>query len=200
MEQLKKRRSGMSLILAAFSLAGALLVTYFNQSGALDDQTTIDLALIAIIGMGLAFALRKWLISEKTKAPTYRYLIRLAACMMFYIVALMACEFLIEDRGLSGWPAAILAFLPGLSFAGVIWIFGMLIAEEKDEFQRMMYVRSGLIATGFAFTCAAIWGFLETYDIVSAVPAFWWPTLWLAGVGIGAIFNKVKYGTWADSP
>ena len=47
-----------------------------------------------------------------------------------------------------GWAAAFLAFLPGLSFAGVVWVFGGLIIEEADEFYRMLYGCQGLIATG----------------------------------------------------
>ena len=90
------------------------------------------------------------------------------------------------------------SILPGLSFAGVFWIFGALILEEEDEFYRLLYVRQGLIATGVSFTLAAVWGFLETYEQVEAVAAFWWPTLWCVGIGIGAIANKVKYGTYGE--
>ena len=99
---------------------------------------------------------------------------------------------------MTGVAGFILALLPGLSFAGVIWIFGALIVEEKDEFFRMLYVRQGLIATGIAFTLAAIWGFLETYKMVEPVAAFWWPTIWCVGIGAGAIANKLKYGTYGE--
>ena len=94
--------------------------------------------------------------------------------------------------------ARIVALLPGLSFAGIVWVFGGLIVEEQDEFHRMLYVRQGLIATAISFTLAAVWGFLETYKIVEPVAAFWWPTIWCFGIGIGAISNKIKYGTFGE--
>jgi hypothetical protein len=114
------------------------------------------------------------------------------------IVSLFAAEILIEDRGLTGAPAVILAALPGLAFAGVVWVFGALIVEEKDEFMRLLHIRQGLIGTGIALTCAAVWGFLETYGFVPHVAAFWWPTIWCFGLGLGALANKIAYGSWGE--
>ena len=62
----------------------------------------------------------------------------------------------------------------------------------------MLYVRQGLIATGITMTAAAVWGFLENYFIIDHIEAFWWPTLWCFGIGIGAISNKIKYGTFGE--
>ncbi len=134
------------------------------------------------------------------RAPAaHRYLWRLAGVMVFYLGSLFLAEYMIEDRRVTGALAATLAALPGLAFAGVIWIFGALIVEEKDEFHRLLYVRQGLIATGIALTFAAIWGFLERYFIVDHLEAFWWPTIWCAGIGVSAIFNKIKYGTFGEA-
>ncbi|KLI65169.1 hypothetical protein AAV99_02535 [Aurantiacibacter marinus] len=118
--------------------------------------------------------------------------------MALYLGSLFAAEILIEDRGLSGWPAYMLAALPGLAFAAVFWIFVRLIVEERDEFFRMLYVRQLMVATGIALTAAAVWGFLETYMPVPHVRAFWWPTIWCFGLGIGAIYNKITMGTFGE--
>lgn len=131
----------------------------------------------------------------KKKPEVQRYLLRLVIAMIIYLGSLFAAEVLIEDRGLSGPPAYALAALPGLAFAAVPWIFTRLIIEERDEFQRMLYVRQVMVATGFTLTAAAVWGFLETYVPVSHIEAFWWPTLWCFGLGLGAIYNKVTIGT-----
>ena len=136
--------------------------------------------------------------TERTcaKPEKMRYLIRIALAMVLYLGSLFAAEILIEDRGLSGWPAYILAALPGLAFAAIFWIFVRLIVEERDEFFRMLYVRQLMVATGLALTAAAVWGFLETYLPVPHVRAFWWPTIWCFGLGIGAVYNKVTMGTY----
>ncbi|WP_052768854.1 hypothetical protein [Aurantiacibacter marinus] len=136
--------------------------------------------------------------SSRAKPEKLRYLIRIALAMALYLGSLFAAEILIEDRGLSGWPAYMLAALPGLAFAAVFWIFVRLIVEERDEFFRMLYVRQLMVATGIALTAAAVWGFLETYMPVPHVRAFWWPTIWCFGLGIGAIYNKITMGTFGE--
>ncbi len=132
------------------------------------------------------------------KPEARRYLIRIALAMALYLGSLYAAEVLIEDGGLRGWPAYALAALPGLSFAAVFWIFARLIVEERDEFQRLLYVRQGMVATGLALTAAAVWGFLETYLPVAHVEAYWWPTIWCFGLGVGALYNRVTMGTAGD--
>lgn len=136
--------------------------------------------------------------SLRKKPEKLRYLIRIAVAMVLYLGSLFAAEILIEDRGLSGAPAYMLAALPGLAFAAVFWIFVRLIVEERDEFFRMLYMRQMLVATGITLTAAAVWGFLETYLPVPHVKAFWWPTIWCFGLGIGAIYNKVTMGTYGE--
>ena len=136
--------------------------------------------------------------STRAKPEKLRYLIRIALAMALYLGSLFAAEILIEDRGLSGWPVYALAALPGLSFAAIFWIFLRLIVEERDEFFRMLYVRQMLVATGLALTAAAVWGFLETYMPVPHIRAFWWPTIWCVGLGIGAIYNKLTMGTFGE--
>lgn len=182
---------------AASSVISALGLMILWKSDALDQSTFYVLAIIPIALMVFAFVKGLSLTRENTRA-SHRYLLRMALTMAFYLITLAIAEHFIDGRGLTGWAAAFLAFLPGLSFAGVVWVFGGLIIEEADEFYRMLYVRQGLIATGISFTLAAIWGFLETYRIVDPVAAFWWPTIWCFGLAVGAVFNKIKYGTFGE--
>ncbi|NNK46160.1 MAG: hypothetical protein HKP43_06000 [Altererythrobacter sp.] len=182
---------------AASSVLSALGLMLLWKSDVLNPTTTYILATIPVSLLVFAFVKGLSLTKENTRA-THRYLLRMALTMAFYLITLAVAEHFIDGRGLTGPLAAFLAFLPGLSFAGVVWVFGGLIVEENDEFYRMLYVRQGLIATGISFTLAAIWGFLETYRIVDPVAAFWWPTIWCFGLGIGAIFNKIKYGTYGE--
>ena len=192
----KTNASGRTcLIAAASSVLGALGVLFLWKSDAIGITTAYLLAIVPVSLMVFAFV--RTLRQSKGKA-SQRYLTRMALVMAFYLLTLFLAENMIEDRGVTGPLAMLLALLPGLSFAGVIWIFGALIVEEQDEFYRMLYVRQGLIATGVAFTLAAIWGFLETYGQVEPVAAFWWPTMWCVGIGIGAIANKIKYGTYGE--
>ena len=183
--------------LALSSVLSGIGILFLLESDAIDRTQAYIFAIIPAMLVVMSFFRFRRTTSGQSRA-SHRYLWRLGVCMIFYLATLFAAEIMIDDRGLAGAPAAILAFLPGLAFAGVFWVFGRLIVEEKDEFFRMLYVRQGLIGTGIAMTAAAVWGFLETYEIVDHVAAFWWPTLWCFGIGVGAVANKLKYGTWGE--
>jgi hypothetical protein len=119
-----------------------------------------------------------------------RYLLRLAVATAAYLVTLaIAVRFV----GVVAGPLAyLLALLPGVSVAGMFWAIGRLLAEEQDEYQRMLLVRQSLVATGFTLSVVTIWGFLENFDLVPHVDAFFVAVLWFFGLGIGAIANKVR--------
>lgn len=188
--------SGKTCLIAAISsVVSALMVLFLWKSDAIGITTAYILSIVPTALMVFAFVRS---LGQTEGKASHRYLTRMALVMAFYLLTLFLAENMIEERGVTGPLAAFLALLPGLSFAGVVWIFGGLIIEEQDEFYRMLYVRQGLIATAISFTLAAVWGFLETYNIVEPVAAFWWPTIWCFGLGIGAIFNKIKYGTYGE--
>ena len=135
----------------------------------------------------------------KMSSPQKRYIKRIAILMVFYIVFLFTGDYLI-DNGLATGPLAyLLALLAGLPVAGMFWAIGMLLIEEKDEFLRMLLVRQSLIATGITMAAAAIWGFLENYDLVPHIVSYWWAIIWFGGLGVGACFNKITMGTAGKS-
>lgn len=184
-------------VLALSAVLSGFGILFLLETGAIERAQAYILAIVPFVLVVMVFFRFRKTSDGKPRA-SHRYLWRIAACMVFYLVTLFAAEIMIDERGLTGAPAAFLAFLPGLAFAGVVWVFGRLIVEEKDEFFRLLYVRQGLIGTGIAMTGAAVWGFLETYGIVEHLPAFWWPTLWCFGIGVGAVANKIKYGTFGE--
>ncbi|MEC7399476.1 MAG: hypothetical protein VYD00_05610 [Pseudomonadota bacterium] len=190
-------KKSMRIGLAISALLSALAILMLAETSAIERETAWVLAILPVSLIALAVFAGVRAGSDKP-AASQRYMLRIGVLMAFYLVSLFAAEILIEDRGLTGAPAVILAVLPGLAFAGVVWVFGALIVEEKDEFMRLLHIRQGLIGTGIALTCAAIWGFLETYGFVPHVAAFWWPTIWCFGLGLGAFANKIAYGSWGE--
>jgi len=130
-----------------------------------------------------------------TKSPAHRrYVWRVAAAMAGYIVTLFAAEYLIDDRGLAGPMAWVVALLPGLCVASVFWAIGRLLVEERDEYLRTLLVRQMLVATGLTMVVATIYGFLENYGLVGHVGAFYLTILFFAGLGVGALVNKLTLG------
>jgi len=76
----------------------------------------------------------------------------------------------------------------------VFWAIGHLLVEETDEYLRTLLVRQMLIATGLTMVVATIYGFLENYGLVPHVDAFYLTILFFAGLGIGAVVNRLTVG------
>ena len=90
--------------------------------------------------------------------------------------------------GVSAYAAAI---LPALPIIGVFVAMGRYLSAERDEYIRMLTVRQTLWATGFALSVATIWGFLENFDLVGHVDAYYVAVLWFGGLGIGSCMNRL---------
>ena len=118
-----------------------------------------------------------------------RYLMRLAVSMTAYILTLTLALRFVGGGVVTGPPAYLLALLPGLSVAGVFWAVGRLMIEEQDEYLRMIFVRQSLVATGFTLSIVTMWGFLENFDLVPHVDAFYVAILWFFGLGVGSCYN-----------
>ena len=63
----------------------------------------------------------------------------------------------------TGVLAYLLAVLPAIPLTGLLAIFGLYLAEEKDEFQRSIGVQSMLWSIGGTLAVTNIWGFLESF-------------------------------------
>lgn len=130
-------------------------------------------------------------------APQIRYLKRMAVVSLVYLASLFLAEQVIEDGTVSVFSVT-LAIIPGLAVAGYFWTIGRYMTELKDEFLRMLMVRQTLIATAFAFSLASIYGFLENFELVPHVDAYWWPITFFFGLAIGAIANKLQFDTYGE--
>jgi hypothetical protein len=123
-----------------------------------------------------------------------RYMVRLGISMTVYVVSLLVAVYLVNQHQVTGpilWP---LALLPGVAIVGAFYAIGMLIVETTDEFVRMLLVRQVLYATVIALSLATIWGFLENFELVPHIAAFYWAIVWFAGFGVGAVINRLTVG------
>ncbi len=114
-----------------------------------------------------------------------------------YAVALIGAVYGFKHHlvtGLLAWPVAV---LPALPIIGVFAAMGAYLIEEQDEYIRTMMVRQTLWASGFALSIATIWGFLESFELVSHVESYYVAVLWFAGLGLGACANKLTTGGWS---
>lgn len=131
-------------------------------------------------------------------AAQARYLKRTIAITLVYLGSVAAATYLIDKQAPVSALTVALAILPGLAVAAIFWSIGRLIVEEKDEFVRMLIVRQSLIATAFALSLASVWGFLEAYGVAPHVDSYWVAVLWFFGLIVGAVANKLRYGTFGE--
>lgn len=80
-------------------------------------------------------------------------------------------------RGIAAWSVAVLAALPILAFIAAVFAY---LAEEKDEFQRMLHVQYLLAGTGGLLAAMTVWGYLEDFAHAPRLHAIWiYPIYWL---------------------
>jgi hypothetical protein len=132
-----------------------------------------------------------------TKGEAQRnYIKRVAIFASLYLASFAALTFLDQLGDLPYAARIAIGILPGLAVVGFFWAIGRLIVEETDEFIRMLTVRQTLVASALAMSAASVWGMLESADLVPHIDAYWYAVVWFAGLALGAVVNRITYGTW----
>ena len=125
--------------------------------------------------------------------PAYmrRYTARIIGFGLLYAAVLVAALTVMKQpwapEGAGAW---LLAALPALPVLGMIWAIFRLIVETDDEYQRFLFVKQVLIATGITLALATVWGFLENFDLVSSLPGYHVTVLWFAMFGVGGCLAR----------
>jgi hypothetical protein len=123
-----------------------------------------------------------------------RYNWRVIWLSLAYAIFLIAAVYGFKHRLVPGALKYLVAILPALPVVGIFAAMGRYLVEESDEFVRMLMVRQTLWAGGFALSCATIWGFLESFDLVGRVDGYYIVIAWYFGLGIGGVANKLTLG------
>jgi len=133
--------------------------------------------------------------AQKMPPAMRRYLKRLFISMVFYAIALIFAVSMFNSGNISGVMGYVTGVLPALPVIAIFWTIGKLLSEMDDEYQRLLMVRQVLVATGLTLTAATLWGFLEQFELVMHIPAYYWAVLWFGGLGVGSLFNRLTIGS-----
>ena len=125
---------------------------------------------------------------------TRRYNKRVILLSLIYAVFLIGAVYAFKHHLVGGPVAWIVAILPALPIIGILAAIGLYLVEEQDEYVRMLMVRQTLWASGFALSIATMWGFLESFELVSHVEVYWVSVLWFGGLGLGNFANRLTMG------
>jgi hypothetical protein len=120
-----------------------------------------------------------------------RYNRRVLWLSLGYALLLGGAVYAFNRHLLAGPAAYAAAILPALPIIGIFAAIGLYLVEEEDEYVRMLMVRQSLWASGFALSLATIWGFLESFELVSHVEPYYVAVLWFGGLGVGAFINRL---------
>lgn len=125
---------------------------------------------------------------------TRRYNKRVILLSLVYAAFLIGAVYAFKHHLVGGPVAWIVAILPALPIIGIFAAIGLHLVEEQDEYVRMLMVRQTLWASGFALSIATMWGFLESFELVSHVEVYWVSVLWFGGLGLGNFANRLTMG------
>ena len=125
---------------------------------------------------------------------TRRYNKRVIVLSLIYAAFLIGAVYAFKHHLVGGPVAWIVAILPALPIIGIFAAIGLYLVEEQDEYVRMLMVRQTLWASGFALSIATMWGFLESFELVSHVEVYWVSVLWFGGLGLGNFANRLTMG------
>lgn len=200
-DQLDRDKSRSPFFYAGMMLASYGCIAALAMTGAIEGKAVLLLLMIA--PMGLMIPMMKAANRRVDDGPCggkgaaqKRYIKRVMLFTSLYLIVLALFVSVEANGNVPEALRVVLGVLPGLAIIGVFWAVGRLIIEEQDEFMRMLVIRQSLVATGFALSLASVWGFLESADIVIHLDAYWWAVAWFFGLFVGAVWNRVEYGTW----
>jgi len=125
---------------------------------------------------------------------TRRYNKRVIVLSLIYSAFLIGAVYGFKHHLVGGVLAWIVAILPALPIIGIFAAIGLYLVEEQDEYVRMLMVRQTLWASGFSLSIATVWGFLESFELVSHVEVYWVSVLWFGGLGLGNFANRLTIG------
>ena len=129
-----------------------------------------------------------------SKLPPYirRYTIRIIIFMSAYVLILIG-GLTFAPGGVEHAQATLigLSIISALPIIGVFWAVFRLLVEVDDEYQRLLFAKQTLLATGITLTIVTIWQFLNVYDVVTTGPQ-WMGVIWLATLGVAAPIVRWK--------
>ena len=105
-----------------------------------------------------------------------RYQRRVFVTVAFYVAVLWAALVIVKHTHPHGWLLYTMAVVPAVPLLGTLGALGLYLQEEKDEYVRLITMRSLLVGTAALLAVLAVNDFLRAISGAAALPVF---TSWL---------------------
>ncbi len=118
--------------------------------------------------------------SRKNSPAIRRYNAGIVLTMSGYVLAVLGTATFVKHRHPHGVTVYLLSALPCICILAMLAVVVKYLHEEKDEYVRMLVVRSLLAATFVGLAIGAYNDFLRTFGDLAALPPFTqWVAFWL---------------------
>ena len=121
-----------------------------------------------------------------------RYNRRILFSSFGYVLGLGIAIAIWNASEVSKATAFALALLPTLPTFYMIWAMGRYLVEETDEYLRYRTVRAAIMSLGMVLVIGIFWGFLELFEVVPHIWAWWVLPVWAMGLGLAQLWMKVR--------
>ena len=108
-----------------------------------------------------------------------RYVLRMLLAALFCLLFAEVAAIGIRHQHVSGFWSYPIAVLPAVPIAWTLVITGAYLGEEKDEFQRNVYIQAILLGVAATLAIVTAWGYMEDFGRVPHLrlalvyPMFW---------------------------
>jgi hypothetical protein len=133
------------------------------------------------------------MISASSRRARGRYLIRLVSASAFFVLFTYLTRWAFQHLHPTGLTVYLLALLPALPMVASLAVVGVYVAEEPDEFERSILVRSILWGLGGALVVGTVWGALEDFAQAPHRAAFYSYLLFWIVMAISGVVIRLRY-------
>lgn len=122
----------------------------------------------------------------------YTYNRRMMIAAIGYVLGLGIAISLWRNFELSTPIVLALSFLPTLPTFGMIWAMARYLLDESDEYLRHRTIIASVIGLGVVLGLGIFWGFLEMFELVPHIWAWWVLPVWALGQGVSHLWMKAR--------
>ena len=131
-----------------------------------------------------------------TTPASRRYQRRMLVTMLLYLAVTLGVVTIVKHTHLHGWLLYAIALLPALPMLAMMGALGVYVQEEKDEYIRLITMRSLLAGTAVLLAVLVVNDVLRSISGAAVLPAFTgWVVFFLAfgaAQGLQTMGNRVR--------
>ena len=113
--------------------------------------------------------------------------------MVGYLVLVFGVAWIVRHGHLQGWRAYFFSVLPAIIIIALLARMGSYLGEEKDEYQRLLTIRSILVGTAALLGTLVVNDFVRAFAGAGAIPPFAGFMVFMVAMGLTQLVQ------WAQS-